>query len=408
MFATLIPLFDENMAVKAFSLFSQKENFLLSPSLLGTGVNSGAGQINGLEVIENTGIETLSPDADIFVPVNNISIFADIENQCKAPAQRIVILMDNSITPEESYIKRMDELKKKGYRLAMRKLLVADFENYKMILRRIDFILLDHKRIDISKATVYFTKLYPNVKLCAINIEKQEIFEELRKKGGYTYYEGKFYRTPITKGDTEIAPVKMTYIELMNIVNNPDFDLTKAADVIGRDTALVVSMLKMVNRMTVNSGISSIRHAAAMLGQKELKRWINTAVTGKLCEDRPGEVTRLSLIRAKFAENLAPQFGMAAQAQELFLMGLFSVLDVVLNKPMAEALTIVKVSKNIENALVKNEGDFAEVNDFIRAYEDANWSEVSRIMVVDNISMDETYDAYLASLKWYKDLYSEE
>lgn len=408
MFATLIPLFDENMAVKAFSLFSQKENFLLNPSLLGTGVNSGAGQINGLEVIENTGIETLSTDADIFVPVNNISIFADIENQCKAPASRIVILMDNSVTPEENYIKRMDDLKKKGYRLAMRKLLVADFENYKMILRRIDFILLDHKRIDISKATVYFTKLYPNVKLCAINIEKQEIFEELRKKGGYTYYEGEFYRTPITKGDTEVAPVKMTYIELMNIVNNPDFDLTKAADVIGRDTALVVSMLKMVNRMTVNSGISSIRHAAAMLGQKELKRWINTAVTGKLCEDRPGEVTRLSLIRAKFAENLAGQFGMAAQAQELFLMGLFSVLDVVLNKPMAEALTLVKVSKNIEKALVKNEGEFAKVNDFIRAYEDANWSEVSRIMVLDNISMDETYRAYLDALKWYRDLYSEE
>ena len=65
MFATLIPLFDENMAVIAFSLFSQKENFLLNPSMLGTGAYSGVGSINGLEVIENTGIETLSKDADI-------------------------------------------------------------------------------------------------------------------------------------------------------------------------------------------------------------------------------------------------------------------------------------------------------------------------------------------------------
>lgn len=406
MFATLIPLFDENMAVKAFSLFSQKENYLLNPDLLGTGSLSGAGRIDGLEVIENTGISTLSEAADIFVPVNEISLFADIENQCKAPSGRIVILMDTSIKPNEDNIKRIDELKKKGYRFAMRKIYVSDFEENREIIKRLEYILLDHKRIDISKARIYFTKLFPNVKLCAVNIETQEIFEELKKQGGYAYYEGEFYRLPITKGEKEIAPVKMTYIQLMNIVNNPDYDLTKAADVIGQDTALVVSLLKMVNKMSVNSGITTIRHAAAMLGQKELKRWINTAVTGKLCEDKPGEVTRLSLIRAKFAENLAPMFGLAAQSQELFLMGLFSVLDVVLDKPMEEALTIVKVSRNIEKALVSNEGDFAPVNQFISNYEDANWTEVSRIMVVDKIDMDQSYEAYLGALKWYRDLYS--
>ena len=406
MFATLIPLFDENMAVKAFSLFSQKDNFLLHPSMLGTGVYSGVGSIDGLEVIENTGIETLSKDADIFVPVNNVSIFADIEEQCKAPAQRIVILMDNSVKPEKDYLRRIDALKKKGYRFAIRKLLVADFEAYKDIIGKLDFILLDHKRIDISKAKIYFTKLFPNVKLCAINIETQEIFEELKAQGGYTYYEGPFYRIPITRGTAEVAPVKMTYIELMNIVNAPDFDLTKAADVIGRDTALVVSLLKMVNRMTINSEITSIRHAAAMLGQKELKRWINTAVTNKLCEDSPGEVTRLSLIRAKFAENLAPLFDEAGQSQELFLMGLFSILDVVLNKPMEEALKIVRVSKMIEEALTKGEGEFGRILKFMRAYEDANWSEVSRVMVLENVDMDETYRAYLDALKWYRTIYA--
>jgi len=406
MFATLIPLFDENMAVKAFSLFSQKENFLLNPSMLGTGAYSGVGSINGLEVIENTGIETLSKDADIFIPVNNASIFADIEEQCKAPAKRIVILMDNTVKPEKDYLRRIDDLKKKGYRFAIRKLLVADFENYRDIIGKLDFILLDHKRIDISKAKIYFTKLFPNVKLCAINIETQEIFEELKAQGGYTYYEGPFYRIPITKGTGEVAPVKMTYIELMNVVNGPDFDLTKAADVIGRDTALVVSLLKMVNRMAVNSEITSIRHAAAMLGQKELKRWINTAVTNKLCEDSPGEVTRLSLIRAKFAENLAPLFDEAGQSQELFLMGLFSILDVVLNKPMEEALKIVRVSKAIELALTKGEGEFGKILKFIRAYEDANWTEVSRVMVLDRVDMDAAYSAYLDALKWYRTIYA--
>lgn len=407
MFATLMPLFDENQAVKAFSLFAQKENLLLNPMLLGTASNSGIGQINGLEVIESTGIETLSEDADIFVAVNDISLFADIESQCKAPAERIVILIDNSVKPEDTFIKRIKELRGKGYRFAIRKLFVADFENYRKILLHMSFILLDYKRIDITKAKIYFEKLFPNIKLVATNINDMDTYEQLKKQGGYSLYEGDFYRLPITKGDTQIAPVKVTYIELLNVVNDVDFDLTKAADIIGRDTALVVSLLKMVNRMTVNGGITTIRHAAAMLGQKELKKWINTAVTNKLCEDKPSEVTRISLIRAKFAENLAPIFDLGGQSSELFLMGLFSILDIILNKPLSEALSMVKVSKAIENALLKDKGDFAEVLDFIKYYEAANWTEISRQMVVKNIDMDEVYEKYLETLTWYRDLFKD-
>lgn len=406
MFATLIPLFDENQAVKAFSLFAQKENRLLNPSYLGTGANSGVGQIDGLDVIDNTGMNTLSPNADIFVSVNGISLFADIEAQCKENAGRIVLLLDNSVKPEKEYVLRIATLKKEGFRIGIRKIFVSDFERYKPILNLVDFILLDHKRLEISKAKVYFSKVYPNIKLVAINVENQEVFEELKKQGGYTYYEGDFYRLPVTKGVTEVAPVKMNYIELMNIVNDPDFDLTKAADIIGRDTALVLSLLKMVNKMAVNSEITSIRHAAAMLGQKELKKWINTAVAGKLCEDRPSEITRLSLLRAKYCENLASFFELSGQSQELFLLGLFSVIDVILNKPMEEALKLMKISKPVENALVKGEGEFAEVLNFVKHYETANWAEVSRIMVVKGIDMNACYDAYLDALKWYRDLFS--
>ena len=100
---------------------------------------------------------------------------------------------------------------------------------------------------------------------------------------GYSLYEGDFFRLPKTSGDRELAPLKMNYLELLNIVNDNDFDLTKAADIIQNDAALVVSLLEIVNHMAMNSEITSVRHAAAMLGQKELKKWINTAVTKELC-----------------------------------------------------------------------------------------------------------------------------
>ena len=161
----------------------------------------------------------------------------------------------------------------------------------------------------------------------------------------------------------------------------------------------------MVNRMSVNSGITTIRHAAAMLGQKELKRWINTAVTKELCSDRPNEVTRLSLLRAKYAELLAPYFGLTMKSSELFLMGLFSVLDLILNLPMEEALKRVNVSKEITNALVEKKGELAPVMEFMQQYENANWQEVSRLMIVMNLGMEDVYQAYTESLRWYKDVF---
>lgn len=408
MLATLIPLFDETMAVKAYSLFAQKENRLLNPSYLEPGITEGV-YVAGLDLIESMGIETLSADKEIFVEVNNISIFSNIDEQCTAPHERLILLVDHTITPEEMYIKRFRELKEMGFYLAIRKLPIEKFEAYQEVLRLMDYILLDYKKLNISNAKLFFNKYYPNIKMCAVNVDSQEDYEHLVKMGGFDLYEGKFFRIPVTVSKkTEVAPLKVNYIELLNIVNDVDFDLSDAADVIGKDTALVISLLKMVNRMSVNSEITSIRHAAAMLGQRELKKWINTAVTNELCADRPSEITRLSLLRAKFAENLAPLFEMALHSSELFLMGLFSVLDLILDKPMKEALAMVNVSRNIEEALIEDKGEFAAVLDFIRHYEAASWQEVSRQMLLRNIDMDRVYHAYTESLQWYRDLFGAE
>lgn len=408
MLVTLIPLFDDKMSVRAYSLFSQKNNYLLNPSLQGTGQNDGAVDIPGFEVIRFVGIDALASGKEVFVTANNISIFSDFEFQCQAPHDRIVILIDNTIPPEEMYVNRLRELKEKGYRLAMRKLPVQSFEPYREILLLMDYIFLDHKKVDVRMAKIYFGKVYPNIGICVVNIQTQEIYDQLRAEGGYQIFEGEFYRVPVTKGETEVAPLKVNYIELLNMVNAPDFDLTKAADVIGRDTALVISLLKMVNKMAVNSEITSIRHAAAMLGQRELKKWINAAVANNLYADKPNEVTRLSLLRAKFAENLAPMFGISKmQTSELFLMGLFSVLDLILNKSMEEALEMVKVSKEIKDALVEHKGVLAPVLDFILEYEKADWQEVSRLMILQNIEMNELYNAYIESLRWYCELFAE-
>ena len=112
-------------------------------------------------------------------------------------------------------------------------------------------------------------------------------------------------------------------------------------------------------------------------------------------------------MRAKFAENLAPAFELGGKASELFLTGLFSVLDIILDKPMEEALSLVKVSRDIEDALIRQDGIFAEPLYFIKQYEAGNWSEVSRLMILENLDTQTVYDAYIDALKWYRELFSD-
>lgn len=406
MLLTLIPLFDRNMTVSAYSLFTQKKNFLTNPSLLGTGRYDGASTIDGLDIIRQMGTTTLSAGKRIFVSVNNVSIFSDIESQCDTPPKSLVLLIDNTFPPVEMYLKRIQALRDRGYQFALRKLPVRSFEDYAPLLRLMDYILIDCQKIDVLKCIPYFKQRYPKLNICAGNIPTMKMFEALRGADGIALFEGAFFRMPVTKGENQVRPLKVNYIELLNLVNNEDFDLTQAADIISRDTALVISLLRMVNNIAINSEITSIRIAASMLGQKELRRWINTAVLNELCSDKPNEITRLSLLRAKFAENLAPIFGIAMQSQELFLAGLFSVLDIILDKPMDEALQMIRISSDIQQALLEKKGPIAEVLDFLIRYEAADWQEVSRQMILKKIEIPQIYNAYLASLQWYSDLVS--
>ncbi len=405
MLATLIPLFDKDMKVCAYSLFSQKENYLLNPTLQGSSKHDGAATVSGFDIIQKIGIDTLSPGTDVFVTVGHIAIFSDIESQTNSMQGRLVLLLDDAIKNDEAYQKRLSQLKEEGYKLAIRRLPVASYEQYKEILALMDYIILDCKKVDVKKAKIYFHKLYPNIKICVGNIDNQKLFDHIKEDDSYNLFEGKFYRIPITKGETEVSPLKINYLELMNIVNDKDYELTQAADIIGRDTALVVELLKLVNRIAFNSEVTSIRHAAAILGQKELKRWINTVITKELCADRPNEIARLSLLRAKFAECLAPSFGLAMKSSELFLMGLFSVLDIILNMTMEDALKKVNVSKDISDVLVRHKGEFAEIYEFMAAYENADWQEVCRLLIMKDISVDTVYEAYTETMCWYKNMF---
>ena len=404
MLVTLIPLFDENMTIRAYSLFTQKENYFLNPIFAGTGALDGAGRVDGLEVIQSMGIETLSADKDVFVTVSSMNIFSDLTIQCDAPHDRLVLLLEPDVKPNAMFIDRIKQLKEMGYKFGMHKLAVQDFQAYTEILKLMDYIFLNHKKVDLAIAKKYFHALFPHITLCAVNVQTVEDFGMIREKAGFSLYEGNFYQVPITKGEHQVTPLKANYISLINKVNEENYDLSEAADIIGNDPALTIELLRMVNNISVNSEVTSLRHAAAMLGQKELKRWITTAALSALCTDKPSEIMRVSMLRGKFAENLAAAFGFRDHSSEAFILGLFSVLDVVLETTMEDALSKVNVSHDVKKTLLNQGGRFEGLYNFIIQYEKASWQEVSRQMILLDLDMNTLYNAYIEALVWYRKL----
>ena len=404
MMLTLIPFFDRNMSVSAYSLFTRKNNFLMNPILLGSRQFDGAAYVDGLELIQELGTTTLSGGKPIFVSLNNISIFSSLESECKNTNHAPILLIDQTFPPVSMYTDRIRELREFGYHFAMRNLPVHCYEDYAPILSQMDYILIDCQKIDAVKASFYFRKLYPDICICASNIPDMETFGKLSPAETISLFEGTFFRMPVTRGEHKVSPLKINYISLLNLIEEDDFDLTKAADIISQDTALIISLLRLANTRSFNSEITSVRVAVSMLGQKDLTRWIQTTVIEKLCSDKPNELMRLSLLRAKFAENLAPVFGMAMRSQELFLTGLFSILDIILDCSMEEALSMVRVSGKIRAALLERTGSLAEVLHFIVKYESAEWQEVSRQLVLKNIEIPDVSHAWVSSLQWYAKL----
>lgn len=376
----------------------------MNPSLLGSRQFDGAAYVDGLELIQELGTTTLSGGKPIFVSLNNISIFSSLESECKNTNHAPILLIDQTFPPVSMYTDRIRELHEFGYHFAIRNLPVHCYEDYAPILSQMDYILIDCQKIDAVKASFYFRKLYPDICICASNIPDMETFGKLSPAETISLFEGTFFRMPVTRGEHKVSPLKINYISLLNLIEEDDFDLTKAADIISQDTALIISLLRLANTRSFNSEITSVRVAVSMLGQKDLTRWIQTTVIEKLCSDKPNELMRLSLLRAKFAENLAPVFGMAMRSQELFLTGLFSILDIILDCSMEEALSMVRVSGKIRAALLERTGSLAEVLHFIVKYESAEWQEVSRQLVLKNIEIPDVSHAWVSSLQWYAKL----
>jgi EAL and modified HD-GYP domain-containing signal transduction protein len=337
------------------------------------------------------------------VPIREINLLGSLESQCAEPPEKIIFVLEKPLTNPEKHLPYIWNLCDAGFRFGIG--YPMPLTQHDPILQCASFLLLsqDEDRADYNnKALNHAKRFYRNLVPVALDVASKELLESLYSKG-YGLFESKVYKPAGRGGD--VSPLKVNAIRLINTVQDENFEFDEVSKVVRGDPALTVSLLKMVNASANMRGkISSIQQAVAMLGQREVRKWVTTAVSRSLGSDRPNEMTRLSLLRAKFAENLAGMFEMAHMAGELFLTGLFSVLDSILDLPMSEALEQVMVTNNVRAALVEGKGIYAPVIKFVKDYENASWADVSRQMIISGLDEDELSEAYLSALTWYRDL----
>ena len=405
-----IPLFNADMAVTAYYFRYQKGNDYTSTALQFTALFDGATLSPTLEVLNMMGVDAFTIDQPVIVPVGGLALLGNLEAQCSQPPEKVIFLLNADAKPEEPYISNIIKLREKGFRFAFHN--VYKLDEYAPILKQGDFIFLNVSELDrfaLDDMLKNLNRNLRNLTVVATHIESMDQFTKLKAKN-IQLFEGPFYQSPLSKGRSEISPLKANLVRLINVVRDEDFEFSVITDIVQRDPALSLSLMRMINSpfLGLKQKIRTISHAVALLGQKEVRKWVTTSVSRSLGADRPNEITRLSLVRARFAENLARHFDLMIESQSLFMMGLFSVLDVILEMDMKDALKLVLVADDVSNALVNNSGKFAPVLTFIKQYEMADWAAVTRALIIHDMSVHDVYEAYIEAVAWYTDLSTED
>ena len=399
------PLFSSTMEVEGYLMAAQYGNAILESAK--SNPLDRAMDSPFIDFMNAVGLDALTQSKPVFIPITQIQLMTELNRDIKEEPGKIVFLLDDRIMPDEMTIDRLKHYTSIGFKFAV--YFTGNVEVIKPFSSYIDYVFLKLPMKELIDRSVEAKNAFPNTTIVATNIEEKPIFDQvvLSAKAKIKLFDGAFYKIhiPSSAKQNALSPLKTNYLQLLNIVNQDDFDFQTFTRTIRQDTALAIQFMKLVNTASkVRTDVKNLNQAAAMLGQKEIKKWVSTAVSNALCVDSPSEITRLSLIRAKFCENLARHFEMAISAENLFLMGLFSVLDVVLDIPIEDAFKMVFVPPAILNALVKQQGEFYYVLYFVQQYEYGHWKEISRVALVRNISIDQIHFAYKDALLWYSDL----
>ena len=245
-----------------------------------------------------------------------------------------------------------------------------------------------------------------DVKLLAEKVETRQEFE-LALKLGFSYFQGYYFSRPENIGITELSSAKINMLRLLTEVAKQTTTLNKLHAIISTDIAISYKLLRFLNSAYFYrlQKVKTVRHAIAYLGETELRRFLMLVIISEFSSDKPDELVRLVLVRAKFCELLGNASPHESLSAELFMMGLFSALDTMLEMPMEQVMEKLPINDRIKTALTDNTGKCALFLKTAIAFERNQLAQINRLVTELEITPTAIHDSYLTAVKYANGLF---
>ena len=312
----------------------------------------------------------------------------------------LIIEVLESVKPTKDVLDAIQRLKRAGYKIALDDYLLD--HGTESLLSYADIVKIDIDGTPESYENLTHVKQRVNLSRCKLLAEKVETYEVFHKTKelGCTLFQGYFFAKPTLQTETVINPTKLTKIRLMNEFMKPMIDFMDLADIIKKDVSLTVKTLRLVNSAYFGrkNEIKSISQAIILLGEKELKRWLIFSVLQSFIDDKPSELTTMSLIRGFFCERIIVEMGQDNINDPFFFIGLLSLLDVLTNMSMEDCLSNILLPAETKEALLEHRGPGWDVLKLVSYLERGLWQEASELCDGIGLDIEHVAKIYLSSI----------
>lgn len=292
---------------------------------------------------------------------------------------------------DDDLVPLLQGLKDRGF-----KLVLDDFEGRDYRPELID--LVDMVKIDVLATPAeaippLLDRLRQHdITLVAEKIEDHAMYQTCRDQG-FDYFQGYFFCQPETIRGQQVDPDRMGMLMLLADLYRPDVDINAIYKHVQRDTVLSYKLLQLVNSAFYRraQAIESLHQAVMMLGLDRIRSWVTLINMGQL-SDKPGELQREALTRAFFCEHLAAERpGLTAQAG--FTVGLLSVLDAWLDRPMHQIVEQLPFTEDVRAALTRREGPLGAILGIAVDYSHSHWDALPQGLLESDeaIQLQEAY-----------------
>ena len=318
------------------------------------------------------------------------------------PKDRVVIEILESVKLDEELIAACRRLKAQGYLLALDDF--KDSPEWEPLISVADFIKVDLLATPAEEQARLAKKFASDkLRLVAEKVETHEDFKRTLDLG-YSYFQGYFFSRPEILRRHDIPPNKLNYLRLLQAANQSDMDIQSVAERVKAEASISYRLLRYLNSSAffLASEVHSIPHALSLLGERGIRRWVSLVAVACMADDKPQELVMLPLIRARFCELLAPRAGLGNVSNDLFLLGLLSAIDAILDMTMADILNELKIRGDIRDALLGMKNGLRDVFDVALLYEMARWEELDAAAQHAHIQSDDVPEQFMEAVDWSK------